>query len=141
MMTTKAIDRIRQLRTASKNLSGFWKMWSEKYQADSKCDKKAARFALTDRCNAFSANIGFECYAGYYGNSSVHTVAIANSDLVKPYLVRALNAHAQAIFATMAEFMLADAEGLTADAQDDIAGMQALLAEISGIVSPEEQPA
>lgn len=128
-MDTKTIDTIKSLRSEAANFAGFHALYSEKYASDSHCDKKGYGFeAKTDRFVSFDLNASFCTYAGYYGNSSCSTIMhVYHGDLVRPYLIKALNVHQKEIFATVARLMREEAARLTDKAQAEVEAIQKLL--------------
>lgn len=130
-MKTEKLDEIRTLRTASAGLRGFWKNWREKYLSDNHCDKKGASFTSNDeRFSGFKFTLMFENHAGYYGSSSCSTVFRLDDKLAAKYFRRAIQEMAEPLFERVGELMLADADKLTAEAENEIAAMNAMLAEV-----------
>lgn len=130
--TASKIDQVRQLRDQARNLRGATQRWEEKYADRKHYDKQGFGFTLyTDRSSAFKVpSMCFEAYVGVYGNSSVGTAWQVNQDLINRLLPKALNAHKQAIFDTIAALAEAEAAELVEGARAELAGIQAMLAEI-----------
>jgi len=128
-MDTKTIDTIKALRSEAANFAGFHELYSAKYASDSHCDKKGYGFeGKTDRFVSFDLSVSFCTHAGYYGNSSCSTIMhVYHSDLVRPYLIKALNVHQKEIFATVARLMREEAAKLTDKAQAEVEAIQKLL--------------
>jgi hypothetical protein len=128
MTSTTTIDKIKRLRSEAANLSGFHQMFADALEADKRCDKKGYGFGLDNRFTAFKVNTHFSSYKGYYGNSSCSNALTVDSDLVAPYIVRALNVHQEKIFATAALLMRDEAAELSAKAETELAALRDLLA-------------
>lgn len=128
-MDTKTIDTIKALRSEANSFAGFHAMYSEKYASDSSCDKKGYGFEFaTDRFVSFSLNVSFCSHAGYYGNSSCSTIMhVYHTDMVRPFLIKALNIHQKEIFATAARLMREEAGRLTDKAQAEVEAIQKML--------------
>lgn len=128
-MVGKTIDTIKALRSEATNFAGFHELFSVKYASDSHCDKKGYGFERkTDRFVSFSLEVSFCTHAGYYGNSSCSTIMhVRDDDLVRPYLIKALNVHQKEIFATVARLMRDEAATLTDKAQAEVEAIQQLL--------------
>ena len=132
-MNTTTIDRIKALKANANSFANFHAHYSEKYAPDSHCDKKGYGFNKDDRFTAFKMTVSFDSWAGYYGNSSCGSIlGVSDQDIVKKAFIEALNVNQKLIFATMAKLMTAEAESLTAKAKDEIAALQALIAEFDG---------
>lgn len=131
-MRTKTLDEIRTLRNSANQLKGFWPTWRTKYLSDSHCDKKGASFTSQDeRFSGFKFTLMFENHAGYYGNSSCHTVFRLDDKLAARYFRQAIQEMAEPLFERVADLMLADAASLTQDAAAEIAALQSLLDEVT----------
>ena len=103
---TKTIDRIKALRREATNFETFHSNYSEKYAPDSRCDKKGYGFGKDDRFAAFTITTSFDSWSGYYGSSSCGNImSVYHKDVVAPYLVKALNEHQKALFATVGRLM------------------------------------
>lgn len=128
-MDTKTIDTIKALRSEAANFAGFHDLYSAKYASDSNCDKKGYGFERkTDRFVSFDLNASFCTHAGYYGNSSCSTIMqVYHPDLVRPFIIRALNVHQKEIFATVARLMREEAGKLTDKAQAEVEAIQKML--------------
>lgn len=141
-MKTDTIDRIKALRSEAANFAGFHAMYSEKYATDSSCDKKGYGFGTDDRFTAFDIKVNFASWAGYYGNSSCGTImSVYHKDLVRPFLVKALNVHQKEIFATVGRLMREEAATLTGKAEEEIIALQKMLTEASSVLSPVSEAA
>lgn len=128
-METKTIDMIKALRSEAATFAGFHNLYSTKYASDSHCDKKGYGFEVaTDRFVSFNLAVSFCTHAGYYGNSSCSTIMrVRDGNLVRPYLIKALNVHQKEIFATAARLMRDEAARLTDKAQAEVEAIQQLL--------------
>jgi len=127
-MDTKTIDTIKALRSEAANFAGFHALYAEKYEPDSNCDKKGYGFGTDNRFSAFEIKTSFDSYAGYYGSSSCSTIMhVYHADLVKPFLIKALNVHQKEIFATVARLMREEAAKLTDKAQAEVEAIQKML--------------
>ena len=130
-MDTKTIDTIKALRSEAANFAGFHELYSAKYAPDSRCDKKGYGFGIDNRFSAF----------GYYGNSSCSTIMrVYHTDLVKPFLIKALNVHQKEIFATAARLMREEASRLTDKATAEVEAIQKMLEEAKAVLSVEPAP-
>lgn len=136
-MQTSKIAEVKNLRQFAASLRGAVARHAEKYSNRTHYDKQNFAFVpFTDRGGtAFSANVSFEAYVGVYGNSSVSSAWNLNSDLAKRYFHRALNAHKQTIFDTMAALAEADASAGVKDAEAELAALEAMLADARGTVA------
>ncbi|NLS19866.1 hypothetical protein HGP16_25335 [Rhizobium sp. P40RR-XXII] len=129
-MNTTTIDRIKALKAGADSFASFHDHYSEKYAVDSHCDKKGYGFNRDDRFAAFKLTISFDSWAGYYGNSGCSSIlSVSDQDIAKKAFIEALNVNQKLIFATMAKLMTVEAESLTAKAKNEIAALQALVAE------------
>lgn len=127
-METKTIDTIKALRSEANNFAGFHSLYSEKYASDSHCDKKGYGFGTDSRFAAFEIKTSFDSHAGYYGNSSCSRImSVYHTDLVRPFIIKALNVHQKEIFATVARLMREEAARLTDKAQAEVEAIQRML--------------
>ncbi|MBN9236039.1 hypothetical protein QV13_12625 [Mesorhizobium hungaricum] len=140
-MDTKTIDTIKALRSEAANFAGFHELYSAKYAPDSRCDKKGYGFGIDNRFSAFEIKTSFDSHAGYYGNSSCSTIMrVYHTDLVKPFLIKALNVHQKEIFATAARLMREEASRLTDKATAEVEAIQKMLEEAKAVLSVEPAP-
>lgn len=125
------IAEVKKLRQFAAGMRGAVARFTEKHSDRKHYDKQGFGFVpFTDRgCTAFSANVSFEAYAGTYGSSSVYTAWQVDGDLAKRYFAKALNAHKQTIFDTMAALAEADAAAGVKDAEAELAQLAAMLEE------------
>lgn len=127
-MDTKTIDTIKALRSEANNFACFHSNYAEKYASDSSCDKKGYGFGTDDRFSAFEIKTNFSSWKGYYGNSSCGRImSVYHVDLVKPFLVKALNIHQKEIFSTVARLLREEAASLTDKAQAEVEAIQKML--------------
>lgn len=127
-MDTKTIDTIKALRSEANAFSGFHQTYAEKYAPDPSCDKKGFGFGTDDRFAAFEINTKFAAHAGYYGNSSCSSIMhVYHKDMVRPFIIKALNVHQKEIFATVARLMREEAAALTGKAQAEVEAIQKML--------------
>jgi hypothetical protein len=127
-MDTKTIDTIRALRSEANSFAGFHALYAEKYAPDSNCDKKGYGFGCDDRFTAFEIKTSFASWRGYYGNSSCGTImSVYHRDLVRPFIIKALNVHQKEIFATVARLMREEAATLSDKAQAEVEAIQKML--------------
>lgn len=127
-MDTKTIDTIKALRSEAANFAGFHELYSTKYASDSHCDKKGYGFGTDSRFSAFEIKTSFDSHAGYYGNSSCSRImSVYHTDLVRPFVIKALNVHQKEIFATVALLMREEAARLTDKAQAEVTAIQVML--------------
>lgn len=130
-LPSSKIEQVRFLRREAANLRGATQRWAEKYRDRAHYDKQAFGFVPRhDRGAAFSCNVGFDAYVGTYGNSSASTSWHVQPDTVQRYFLKALNAHKQAIFDTMATLAEADAASMLDEARGEVAALNALLDEV-----------
>ena len=142
LSATDKCGQIKKLRNFASSLRGAVTHWEEKYEADAHCDKKAFGFRLgnEDRStNAFTATVRLESYAGYYGSSSVSRVYSFDKAFIDRYFAAALNDHKQAIFDSMAALAERDAAEMVSDAREEVALLQAMLADAEGKPALAEQ--
>lgn len=128
-MDTKTIDTIKALRAEANNFAGFHALYAEKYAPNTNCDKKGYGFeAKTDRFVSFDISVSFCSHHGYYGNSSCSTIMnVYHKDVIRPFLIKALNVHQKELFATIARLMREEAGKLTDKAQAEVEAIQKLL--------------
>lgn len=130
MTTTATIDAIKSLRYEAANFGGFHDLYAKNYAPDTNCDKKGYGFGKDSRFAAFTINTQFSSWHGYYGNSSCSNIMnVRHADLVKPYLVKALNHHQRELFATVARLMREDAAAMTEKAEAEISALSAMIEE------------
>ena len=138
-MSTKKLDEIRLLRNAANTIATFWETWRTKYAPDSHCDKKAATFVSpNERFAAFSFTLTLDAHAGYYGNSSSSRIFSVDTGLARKYFSQAIQKHAKLIFDTAAQCMLEDASKMTAEAEKEIAALQAMLDSVRQPEPPQD---
>lgn len=128
-MDTKTLDRIRDLVKNGRELGTFWARW-RKQCSEPGCDKHTAGFNQDSRFTSFKATLSFDSAFGFYGNSGCSTFLHCSHDIASEYLVKAVRAHQETIFQTMAEMMREDAADLTAKARTEIVQMQKMVDEI-----------
>lgn len=135
-MSTGKIAEVKKLRAFAAGLRGAVARFAEKYSDRRHYDKQGFGFVpFSDRGgNAFSAHVSFEAYVGTYGSSSTGTAWSVDSDLAKRYFPKALNAHKQLIFDTMASLAEADAAAGVKDAEVELAALVALLEDARGVI-------
>lgn len=130
-MNIDALKKIRSLRSDAAAIGGFHARYDAKYRSDSSCDKKGFGFSRDARFAAFSTNVSFDSWAGYYGNSSCHSIlSVSDADAVKKAFISALNANQKLIFASMQKIMLDEAASLSDKATQEISALQAMLDEV-----------
>ncbi len=120
------IDEIRTAKRTSKALREIRPRFLEKIK-DSSCDKHGMAFGGDDRFSVFKVAVFLDCHTGYYGNSSCSTMASVDTPTATRLLNKALNKHMVLILETMADFADSEASSLTADAEKELAEMQALI--------------
>lgn len=138
MAQTSKIAEVKKLRQFAAGLRGAEQRWREKYGDRRHYDKQGFGFIINNGrgLTAFSApSIAFEAYTGTYGSSSVGRSWSVDDELAKRYFHRALNAHKQAIFDSMAALAEADAAAGVKAAEEELAALAAMLAEARGTVS------
>jgi hypothetical protein len=130
-MDTKTLDRIRALRTEANNLDGFDKSW-ERIKSDSNIDKKGFGFNADNRFSSFKATVSFDSWQGAYGSSSCGTMFHCNAEVAREFLVKALDAHRESIFETMAALMRKESKTLLEKAHAEIETMKSMLRDCEG---------
>jgi len=130
------IAEVKKLRTFAAGLRGACDRFAEKHADKKHYDKQGFGFvSYTDRGGtAFSANVSFQAYAGTYGSSSTYIAWSVDSELAKRYFHKALNAHKQAIFDSMAQLAEADAAAGVKAAEAELAALTAMLEEARGTI-------
>ena len=135
-MKTETLERIKTLSSHAKSLATYFERFN-RVTAEPGCDKYKAKFGGDGRFTVFRVDsVAFTAYTGYYGNSSCSTFGGMNSDLVRKHFLAALNAHKEALFATMAETMRHEAAQLTSKAEEELSALQALLDEATAQQEP-----
>lgn len=130
-MKTEKLNEVRTLRNAARDVGGFWQQWRTKYLSNPRCDKKAASFtSMDERFASFRFTLMFDAHAGYYGNSSSSTIFSLDNKLAQKYFTRAIQQMAEPLFDLAAKLMTEDAAALTAEAEAEIAALQAMLDEV-----------
>lgn len=137
MANVSKIAEVKKLRQFAAGLRGAVARFGEAYSDRRHYDKQGFGFVpFNDRGgNAFSAHISFEAYVGTYGNSSVGTAWSVDGELAKRYFHKALNAHKQTIFDSMAALAEQDAAAGVKDAEAELAQLSAMLEEARGTVA------
>ena len=126
----KSLQKIKTLRTDAARIGEFHDMFNDKYEANSRCDKKGYGFGKDNRFAVFSIKTSFDCWAGYYGDSSCSSpIGFLDRSLVERAFVKAIDRHQKQLFASAAEIMREEASSLTADASREIEALQKLLEE------------
>ena len=132
-MDFKSLDKLRNIVRDANRIRGL-KAWYEdrtsvSIYGNSSCDKHGAAFCVDKRFAVFDAGpVSFDCYVGYYGNSSCsEPFSVADPDAAKNAFRRALNKHKWLILETMADYLMEDANRLRSYAESEIAGAQAML--------------
>lgn len=120
------IQKIQELKTASRKLANLRSSYLEKVEAPS-CDKYNMEFGGDSRFSVFSCKVFLDCHTGYYGNSGCSTLASVDSSLASELLNKAMNKHMNLILATMAEMATKKASTLTKDAEKEIASYQKII--------------
>lgn len=120
------IDEIRSLKTTSTTLRNLRPRYIEKIK-DSSCDKYDLKFGGDDRFAVFKTTVFLDCHLGYYGNSSCSSMGSVDNTTATRLLNKALNKHMVIILEAMADFADSEALALTAEAEKELANMQALI--------------
>jgi len=72
--------------------------------------------------------VSFDCYVGYYGNSSCsEPFSVSEPDSVKKAFLLTINKHKWEILNEMADHLMSEADALRDSAEVEIADVQALL--------------
>ena len=127
-MDFKALEKLRNIVLDANRIRGL-KAWYEDKTSISTCDKYGAAFCVDKRFAVFDAgSVSFDCYVGYYGNSSCsEPFSVADPDAARNAFRRALNKHKWLILETMADYLMEDANRLRSYAESEVAGAQAML--------------
>ena len=126
------LDKLKALRRFAESAKTFWPRY-RKAISNPSCDKHQARFNGDDRFTVFLLkNLRFCALTGYFGNSGCSTFGGMDSGLAEKYLPEAMTALAPQLFEKMAELAEADAAKLNADAQKELEGLRALVADATG---------
>ncbi|WP_019170713.1 hypothetical protein [Pseudaminobacter salicylatoxidans] len=137
-MDTKTIDTIKALRSEANSFAGFHALYAEKYASDSRCDKKGYGFGTDSRFAAFEIRTSFGSHAGYYGNSSCSQImTVYHTEMVRPFIIKALNVYQKEIFATAARLMREEAARLTDKATAEVEAIQKMLDDAKSVISDE----
>ena len=130
-----ALEQIKVLQRMTKATAEYFDEFA-KVTANPKCDKHAAGFALDDRFRVCGWDrLSFDAWTGYYGNSGCTQFGVPDGEVLRHYLVRAMNVHRKNLFAIAAQLMSEDAASLLADARDELNAAQAMLDKLS---APQE---
>mgnify|MGYP001249742717 CR=1 FL=1 len=121
-----AFKQITALRRNSKEFATFWGRY-KKHTSDSNVDKYGAAFGGDSRFTNFKVNTFFESHSGVYGNSACGNFGRFDEDFAQKYMVMAMNALREELFAKVAELMQRDAENLVAKARTEVEAMNAAL--------------
>ena len=136
----RAHEEMKRLHDGARALGTFWRRYHDR-AAGCRVDKANAEFVFgRDHYRVLQVPVGedgisFCAYTGEYGVSTCSAFPIGGNvdgELVKPYLKKALNKHAETIFATMAEMMEADAAKRTGSARQELKAMLRALDDIDG---------
>lgn len=122
----KAFAEIKSLQANAKEFETFWRRYKD-HTAKSHIDKYGASFGGDSRFSNFKVVTFFESHSGEYGNSSCSQFGRFDADLAQTYMVRAMNALREELFAKCAELMRADALKKVDAARVEVAAMQAAL--------------
>lgn len=123
---TKAFNEITALRRNASEFETFWSRYKA-HTSKSHIDKYGACFGGDSRFSNFKVATFFESHSGEYGNSSCSEFGRFDGDLAQKYMIRAMNALREQLFAKCAELMKADAAALVTKAQEEVAAMQEAL--------------
>lgn len=96
-------DKYLKLERTISQLRNATKYYTESVKSRN-CDKKGIGFNKDRRFSAFTIEISFDSWCGYYGKSDcVEVISFENTEVVKDAFINYLNNHWQAIFNEMAE--------------------------------------
>lgn len=133
---TKTFNEITVLRRNASEFETFWDRYKS-HTSKSHIDKYGACFGGDSRFSNFKVATFFESHSGEYGNSSCGRFGRFDEDLAQKYMIRAMNALREQLFAKCAELMKVDAAAMVAKAQEEVAAMQksleACLAEVPNV--------
>lgn len=135
-MDTTTLTKIKALNTNAANLEGFHGEVA-RLREDKNNDKLGAGFGRDSRFSAFKVETSFDSFLGTYGNSSCSSILRVQSELVVPFIVKAMNVHQRAIFNTAADLMRAEATRLTDKAREEIAALVKMVEDLTE-ASPAE---
>ena len=140
-MDTTTFTKIKALNTNAANLEAFHAKVDD-LRKDKNNDKLGAGFGRDFRFSAFKVETSFDSFLGTYGNSSCSSILRVQSDLVVPFIVKAMNVHQRAIFKTAADLMRTEASGLTDKAKEEIAALLKMVEDLTeGDPSPVSEAA
>jgi len=132
-MDFRSLEKLRNIVRDANRIRGL-KAWYEgktsiSAYGNSSCDKHDAAFCVDKRFAVFDAgSVSFDCYVGYYGNSSCSSpFSVADQDAARKAFRSALNKHKWLILETMADYLMEEANRLRSYAESEIAGVQELL--------------
>lgn len=72
-------------------------------------DKHRDGFEQGDAIQSFNIKLSYQCFSGYYGDSSVYSDFSPNNEILSKYFLAYLNKHTVEIFNEMADMMIKDA--------------------------------
>lgn len=140
-MKTDAFNKISALRRNAAELETFWERYQTKCVEVANVDKHGAKFGGDARFKQFNVHTFFESHAGTYGSSSCHTFGSFSSDVVEPYIVRAMNVLRKELFETAAQLMRKDAATLVDDARKEVETMNEALEACLQEAAPDDDAA
>ena len=121
-----AFNKIAKLQRNAREFDTFWGRY-KKHTSDTNVDKHNAAFGGDPRFSNFRVGTFFDSHSGVYGNSSCSNFGRFDSDVAEEYMVRAMNAMREQLFAKTAELMQNDAAALVEKARGEVAAMNAKL--------------
>lgn len=127
-MQLKTLEKMRNIVRDATRIRDL-KEWFDKKKAEPSCDKLDAGFCIDNRFALFDlGSISFDCYVGYFGNSSCSRPFTAEDpDAVRKAFKLAVNTHKWLLLKTMSDYLMAQAEAYRDQAEKEIAEAQALL--------------
>lgn len=133
-ITSESISNVKSLFTAAQAIKGAIAEWGKYCVEPKHYDKRDFRFVQgkTDRfVSAYLPEVTLETSVGKYGSSSCSIFLHVNDkERFAKYYVRAINMHRDAILATMANLMIADANEQVGRAKAEVDAQLAMLASI-----------
>lgn len=132
-----AFQEIQKLRANAKAFEGFWDRYRER-TAKADVDKYNASFGGDHRFSNFKVNTFFDSHTGVYGNSSCSNFGRFDEEIAGRYMVMAMNALREELFAKCAELIKRDAEKLVDKARSEVEAMNAAL---DAVMRESEAPA
>ena len=122
----EAFKKISALQRNSKEFATFWDRYKA-HTSKTQIDKFGASFGGDHRFTNFEVSTFFESHSGEYGNSSCGCFGRFDSDIAEKYMVMAMNAMREELFAKAAELMARDAKALVEKARSEVDAMNAAL--------------